>query len=338
MKISRRQVLGTLGTSIIATGANACGDAGQQQATAQTPLPAAPAATAPATSAGEFRIVFGGLQLYALKRDLSRVVIVMPHAAKNITPHRAQLGVLGGMIAANSTTGSSSLSTPFGISAHAFDLDGYHIKIDGGVAGTKLVVDDSAARTAKPGNADDWKSLRHIPDFALMHPHATLKTGWDTTLAQSVIDISAGELVALPGYDAPAGAGTVYQGQYFSHYSTLRLPHNGKIKLDLTALSASKQNAVIELEADSTGPMIAFLAFAPIKSAGVDHGASIEALFNNLSQNVHASSMTPKPPTAGQRVMPQIVIGPQSPSAQFMPLIDMLSDGTPSCPPYSFRF
>lgn len=331
MTISRRQVLGALGTTVLATGAGACARDSEQQAAAPAPTstPAQSPVTAAATAKGEFTLVFGGLQLFTIHQNPKRIVIVMPHAAPGITSHTAQIGIMGGTPQANS--GVTSMRSQFGIDTHAAVLDGYRVRISS--TGTNLTFDDSPARQVKPGTASDWKSLRHIPDIGLLHPQAKLKPGWDGTLAKSIFEIADGELMALPSPFPAAPGNSVFKGQYYTQMAALRIPTTGNLQLTLDPLPGSKKpRQVIDLTVDSTGPMVGFLGFAPENNKTTDHGKSIEGLFDNLSPG--ASSMLPMPTHSGT---PTFTISQNAVGFVFQPLFNMLTDGSPWCPPFSFR-
>lgn len=332
MTISRRQLLGTMGTSVIATGTAACARANEQQA----PTPATPVTRAAALPPTEFRLVFGGLQLFVIDQSAKRIVVAMPKVPPTITAHKAQLGILGGEVTSSTAGVVHSAQLPFGIKTHGISLDDYRVRFSGTGTGAAVTFDDSAPRTTAPGSADDWKSLRHIPDFALIEPGATLKQGWDTTLPRSIVEITSGELAALPGYDTPSQGNTVFKGQYFTHFSTLRLPSNGTVTITLDSL-IGQPSATVNVKADNTGPLIGFLAYAPISGGGkVDHGLSIYELFNPTG-TVHSQQVTPALPPSSAPPKPPISLSQASFFAGFEPLAHILTDGTPSCPPFSFR-
>ncbi len=335
MRVSRRRALEAIGVATVGGGAAACG------AARSSPQSAA----APATGGlSEFRVVFAGLQLIAIEQN-RRVVIAMPETPPDVIKHDAVVAILGGSVRQEAHAGPlATVQSSLGVPVHVHIMESEGLRFEGASSrqsglSSLTIHDDGEIQglqmTTKPQNPDQWRSLRRIPDLKRRHPKAVLRKEWEQQLTARV-DISAGAIMALPGYDEPSDDPD-YKGHYFSHFSTLRLPVADQVRLIFEKFDKSSTREAT-LAVDSTGPIIAFVCHVP-RGNTKNHKKAIEALFDQLEP----SKIPPAPHQHRERLRlfnaaPGFEKQANAAQLNVDALLAMLNDGSVNCPPNSFRF
>jgi hypothetical protein len=285
--------------------------------------------------------------------------VSMPKAQQYQQPHEPYLVVIGGRLETSADPSPNDVpGLPFGIKVQALPLSGYALSLNDGAPSGALTFADTqpTKEKCKPDSAADWESMQYIVDVQKLYPHAKLKTGWNEKYAAATVTLTRGSLKALPAGRTFKGrwgwrqnkTGPVIYEQPMTGAAVWTFEAPQKIELRAAPLSEGSERT-ISIHRDTTGPLLTAILYVPTNRGSgkpSEHTHLMYTLFEGIPDKPEQQLYPEILATTECETEPEGAVKPGglqlSPtsdegSSRLVTLLQILLDGSPQCPPLTYR-